>query len=138
MIPTTTSETATLTALLSCLFETIHLRTLIISFFPTKAFDNSRTETSLFWIRCLQNIYYIFYGVSLLQQKFSHKTSSSFRAPILNCNGKYNQGEMIFNFLHPKTFQTKFVPFLISYMEIGKQNLVQNPFSVFKEYENEI
>jgi hypothetical protein len=23
-------------------------------------------------------------------------------------------------------------------MEIGKQNLVQNPFSVFKEYENEI
>jgi hypothetical protein len=31
-----------------------------------------------------------------------------------------------------------FVPFLISYMEIGKQNLVQNPLSVFKEYENEI
>jgi hypothetical protein len=59
-------------------------------------------------------------------------------APILNCNGKYNQGELMFNFLHPKTFQTKFVPFSISYMEIGKQNLVQNPFSVFKEYENEI
>jgi hypothetical protein len=50
---------------------------------------------------------------------------------------KNNRGESIFNFLHPKIFRTKFVSFLISYMENGKQNLFQNPFSVFKESENE-